>query len=281
MTLVVVAICVLVGIGLLGRILTRPALHVRGDMDYIALAIGGICLITGLLQGSVWLYHWAVARSIRHAPAAWMRDYHWPRAGINDGAALALLKNCAGMLVNGIWLAPFHWLAYNTPEARLAFLPLGILDIIWLVLLFFVLRQASRFFRFGAGRLIYGAVPYLLGERLEAVFVGSQVLAGTKAEAELRQVREKWETRRSFNRNETMLYTTKHYSDTRPLTISPSGRATLAFDLPPEGPSTYLGGAPQDILYWEVVVRVNRPGLDYEGIFLVPVYGAADGPLAA
>jgi hypothetical protein len=65
----------------------------------------------------------------------------------------------------------------------------------------------------------------------------------------------------------------EYYADT--LTFEQSGVSEgkdipLSFDLPSGGKSTNLESLP--CYYWEIEVTADTPGVDYNAVFILPVY---------
>ena len=63
----------------------------------------------------------------------------------------------------------------------------------------------------------------------------------------------------------------KLFTATHPISFDPTGSATVQFDVPKDAPGTQLSADPY--CYWEIVVSSKASGIDYEGTFLVPIYG--------
>ncbi len=214
----------------------------------------------------------------------WMWERAWDRAGARSmaparlGAPLAfavLLTAVAGMLavvaveVVGsttllVALAPFYaaavaaWGLWAWRAAKVASLR----------------RPYFRYARF----------PYFLGERLSGDLELDGIDDGSRGAVTLRCVRERRSDARRRRRvsRETLHEEVREFSPAsvaqRPVGLDAGeaqGGATrpvipVKFDLPDGDLATRLFGDP--VLRWELHARLERPGLDLEATFLVPVY---------
>jgi len=228
-------------------------------------------------------------RTSQGGPGAepWLADHPWRRQGALDesgrevrnallggglltavaaaAAAIFLPRAPAELvlvpaLVSGAFLAGGFW-----------FLAVGVLT---------VLRRA----RHGVPEVRFVRFPYFLGEPLEVALVreGAQVrLVGLHAR--LCCIEERWgaplgqgsdpvglATRRRLERVE-------RWSETRAVHGIFGARVPIRFDLPAPGPGV-LGTALSAELprYWELELWAELPGLDFQAVFLVPVYQRPD-----
>lgn len=151
-------------------------------------------------------------------------------------------------------------------------LVVGAFDLAFVLLLGFLVYRFLQRWHFGRARFYFEeGPPYYLGGELVGTFEGHPKLAhATRAEALLRAV-EEYLIRSADGTSSQVMRAL--YEDRAPLTIDAGGMAHVRFPLPADGPETCLSDIPTR--YWELVVRAEFPGPDYEGVFLVPVYRPA------
>jgi hypothetical protein len=89
-------------------------------------------------------------------------------------------------------------------------------------------------------------------------------------QAELNLVEESFVRSRSERRS-TPIWRSLHH-DARPFSLNAAGRARLTFDLPDDAPGNDLWAEPPR--YWELEVTARATGVDYRGLFMLPVYRA-------
>lgn len=95
-----------------------------------------------------------------------------------------------------------------------------------------------------------------------------------KGEFTLRCVKETWfSTRKERNASFEVVWKDTLVSKT-PYKYHPLEEVTLCFTPPNNLPSTNLKATPP--AYWELVAKLDCLGLNYEAIYLVPVYGVTD-----
>jgi hypothetical protein len=134
-------------------------------------------------------------------------------------------------------------------------------------------RHAVVLLKFGESRVVYGTVPLYAGERLRLHFEGGRLLENCPSlEAQLLCVEEFYER---AGENSRAVYE-QLYRDAVTFATGAAGTAQLGFDLPRDAPGTRLAvQAGEYPRYWELVVSANLPGIDYEGVFLLPIYAQA------
>lgn len=137
--------------------------------------------------------------------------------------------------------------------------------------------------RHGVAEVRFGRFPFFLGEPLEVTLVrdGAQVRL-TGLHARLTCVEEVWgrpmghaddpigrATHRSLERRD-------RWSETRPVRGTFGARVPIRFDLPPPGPGVSRTELSAQLpRYWELELWADLPGLDFQAVFLLPVYQRA------
>ena len=178
-----------------------------------------------------------------------------------------------------LFLAPFNALAFfgELPWwGRLGFGTVsGVFDLLAAYVLYRFGRALVQLLRYGSGGLRYGRFPFFLGEDLDVTLRPPGALPDGPLRATLRCVLERYENRGTRSRPSPTAVCYELYADEKMATVPPgvAGRAlgvVLSFRLPEDRPSTDLAEPP--LTYWELEVRGEGPGVDYEVTFLVPVY---------
>ena len=150
---------------------------------------------------------------------------------------------------------------------------LGIFDLITLALLLHGLRLVARRLRYGRTRVRLNTFPFYVGNTFDLAYEGGAALADLQGlSATLRCVEEQIETWGHGKGRTTRSVCYQVYGDERTFDTDPHGRAALSFGLPADLPGNRLLETPPT--YWELEVRAARPGVDYDGVFLMPVYRA-------
>jgi hypothetical protein len=205
--------------------------------------------------------------------AAWRYDYAWDHKGASDETfkrGLRVLRACALLI---FFLLPFH-LIFATVESSERWFLYAVLAVFDAVILIVFIRGAILLLKrrkFGSRRVHFDRFPYTTGSPLHLTFDGGHALANTKVELRLQSIREIWE-RSSAGRGSKSFVAELLHDDVQVVTTDERGSAVVRFPVPAGCEGTDLvGPIPR---YWELVASASVPGLDYEGIFLLPVYTA-------
>jgi len=207
----------------------------------------------------------------------WRRDYPWPLEFVRDDSTRSLRQQVTGLMLLLLFMVPFNYFGFagvrslrdlQEDQRWIPALVAGLFDLAFVILAIFLVYSLVRWWRFGRARFVFEeGPPFYLGGKLRGTFEGNPVLsAASKAEAILRGVEEYM----VGSGDDTHHVMRALYEDRKPLRINSMGMAHIEFDLPADGPETCLSDVPTR--YWELVVRAQMPGVDYEGVFLVPVY---------
>ncbi len=212
----------------------------------------------------------------------WRYDHRWNIHGTDDGSGGSLVRDA--MAVGGIifFLLPFHVLVYNDPPGDWGFIlygvVLGLFDLIVFISLSYVVYKLLRLLIFGRPRMIFQQFPYFTGQTMNLIFSGGKRLKKCKdLSAELHCIKEYYEWKDSGEDTSARHVNESIYRDSLYFSTDAAGMAQLSFLLPHNAVSTDLIGdpnssPPKSPHYWELVITMKRAGIDYEGIFLLPVY---------
>lgn len=238
--------------------------------------LGGFGLI--LPPGGVVLVLGAILAWTRPAPAALSG-----RSGelLDETGRRALrAMGRAGWIVL-VTFAVGAWGALLPPPVKphLVFLAAGIAAATTLVVLAHALLLGIRALRSGGARLLLRRVPIVQGQAFEARFRARRPLPPDgRVSVTLRCVEETFEvTTDGRGRHGTRNASIALHEETRAVgarEIEAGGREFDVRFVPPGGcPPTRLDAVSP--VYWELLVRVERPGLDDVLIFLLPVVATA------
>jgi hypothetical protein len=253
------------------------------DVPTWLLSWGGLMFI-----GAGGLFVWRAMQQVRWRARAqrfiepWRRDYPWPLEFMRDDSARSLRSQLVGLALLILFMVPFNYFGFSGVKSLrdllqdqrwVPALVAGLFDLAFVILFVFLIYSLVRWWRFGRARFVFEeGPPFYLGGKLLGVFEGNPALsAASNAEAILRGVEEYM----VGSGDDTHHVLQALYEDRKPLRINSMGMAHIEFDLPADGPETCLSDVPTR--YWELVVRVEKPGVDYEGVFLVPVYRKQQG----
>ncbi|HLX65025.1 MAG TPA: hypothetical protein VKX17_27390 [Planctomycetota bacterium] len=221
------------------------------------------------------------ARAQRYANEPWLADFAWDPQGISDAPRL-FGKWFFALAVSAV-LAPLTYILFVNPTMGWGmgrYIALGVIclfDFFALLLIGTAVVALIRRVKYGPSRLFFTQFPFHLGGPLSVNFTSARPIASFKSiRFTLRFVQEKITRRQTSRGSETQVTAYQTYADTllidEPGTSGPSGQAfPLSFDLP-DAPelATKLSGMPAQ--YWELEIHADTPGVDYEALFLLPVY---------
>jgi len=134
-----------------------------------------------------------------------------------------------------------------------------------------------RALKYGQSELRWKRFPFFLGEALEVEFVNAHGFGRFRSlTLTLRCIEERIESRG----DSTSVVCYELYADTVRMEEggeynAGDGALPLAFPLPADGRPTALSLHPP--VYWELEVKADTPGVDFETRFLVPVYAPPEG----
>jgi len=253
----------------------------RGVPGWMLGWVGGLFALSGAFVTAKAGRHLLWKRRARSLAFAWQRDYPWPAREASDAGAPGMRQHAAGVLVAVAILVPLNFgllLSFEKglpPGGILELIPLlglVLLDLLILLSLAYLVYRAVQRQRFGRSRLVFeNGPPLLLGGELRARLEVSPLLAAAhECTATLRAVHEYMQVSGDDHTHVAEVL----YEDSAPLEVSPTGSAQVRFALPANAPATSLAEPPTR--YWELVVGGKCTGIDFEAVFLLPVYATAD-----
>jgi hypothetical protein len=201
----------------------------------------------------------------------WWGDHRWNAAGTRQHPWLAALGGMAPIAYFALFLSPFHWWMATDPWIPGYFI-LGVFDLILIALLVVWFYGLLRVARYGASWIRFERFPFFLGETLDVRVGCRRGFAGLdKLTVTVRFV----ETRAESSDNKANLVGIQKWVEHRdidPRQLADANEVPISVTLPPGGNdrSTWLSENPPR--YWELEMKGEAPGVDFEARFLLPVY---------
>ncbi|HPF39705.1 MAG TPA: hypothetical protein P5081_02255 [Phycisphaerae bacterium] len=219
---------------------------------------------------------WSYRRSHRFPDSPWMFDYPWDESGETYSDIRPIKRGLLGLLILAGLAVPGHQIAMSEGRRALPFwIGSGVLDLVMLIVLFFLARSTLRLLRYGRSRVRFDRFPFRLGGRLDLTWLRPRGLNHCgPLKCTLRCIEEVFESAGDEGGQRIVAYAT--YQDEK--RIEPPmdrdvmcAEVPLSFDLPTGEFETRLRDHPPR--YWQLEVRAETPGVDYVARFLTPVYG--------
>ena len=150
-------------------------------------------------------------------------------------------------------------------------------DLVFVVLIFYVLYNFLKYAKYGSSKLRFSSFPYFLGNKFDATLVTSKPISTDDViHTTLRFIEEKYEIRGSGDNKSSQVVTYQIYAEEKKISTTPnyqygSLQIPISFDLPTgDQYKTQLSERPAK--YWELEVKAQTPGIDYKSSFLLPIY---------
>lgn len=267
------------GLGL--KIIPTDPAKVNGPY-WVPAATGVLFAMSGIW---IWSGAWreaAAKRRFRRAERMYpgdpaMRDFGWEKRGFAARRWRSAMRASTGAVLMIPLLAVVNWAVFANDAPLFVKLGIGVFDLILVLVVWTAALRIGRTIRFGGSRVLFTRFPYRLGEPVEIDWQPPVGLGrAEKGAFTLRCVRE---FRTSLGNNSR-----KHLAHERiwasvwelgeAMYFNPAQPVRLAFEAPEDLPSTRLHAS--DPIFWELEVKLERPGLDFVERYLVPVYERAE-----
>ena len=206
----------------------------------------------------------------------WLYDFHWRREGIAFSAFDDMLERLLAAMVWTTFLVPFAWVGMNVHGAWPFLAAVAIFGLLGLIFWFRWAQMLFDLVRYGNSFLIYESLPFALGGTLRARLRSPHhISAIDQLTLTLRCVQEKYVTSGTGDNRSTRVVCYELYKevttcDRDRLTGLAGNDIPIEFRLPADEPATNLAATPPT--YWEIEAKGKASGVDYEAVFLVPVY---------
>lgn len=205
------------------------------------------------------------------------QDYDWDPRGFAPARWKPAVQAIAGASFLSVFLSIFNWWAFFTRSEMMVKIVISILDFFLLLFLYQVVLRVGRAMKFGGSQIQYPEFPCRKPGSLKLRWkspAGS--FHANKGQFTLRCVEEFWVTTYSGRERRSQLVHEEIWSATRfldePHWFSRGEEVELQFDLFADTPSTNLRTTRP--VFWELEVKLEMPGLDFDERYLVPVYEA-------
>lgn len=201
-------------------------------------------------------------------------DYAWDTAGFAVPRWSRAIKGLAGAAGLSLFLSIFNYWAFGTKSPWMVKAVTLLFDLILVAVWFEAFLRLGRAVKFGGARVEFARFPYRLGEPVVARWCpAAAVVSARDGTFTLRCVEEWYEHRGSRKNRSAHLVQQEVWSATARLaakTFTPGETVELRFEPPADAPPTQLSaGKPT---FWELEVKLDLPGLNFQELYLVPVY---------
>jgi len=246
---------------------------------WVIVLFGSVFVLIGTLVAvTTFMAERRKAKAKKVPPSiAYQYEHSWSPDGVGDDTGRTILKTLSSFVLLGGFLVPFHGILYyfifikKEDGKWIAYIFLGIFDFILLAMILSVIYLLIRRLRFGKTRVRFSDFPYYLGQTMKVDLEGGRKLKNLpRINVTLRCIEEVLERRGSGKNSTAQIICYQLYENKLECHTDVEGRASISFELPENIPGTQLTKNPPT--YWELVVDADLPGIDYEGVFLVPVY---------
>lgn len=255
---------------------------------WILGAFGSVFALVGLFVSVVGVQGWVTGRRRQalldaHPDEPW-REHDWDEREAHDRSTgpLAMFAIAAFMT---LFLSMFNYVLFVDPKAS-AEAPCfakGIIllfDAVCVALWGYAFYLLGRRLKYGRAKVRYNEFPLVAGRPLRITLELPSTLSGFESlKATLRCAEQVWETSETSEPGESSkrtLVTYELWRQEMTLTADEVGRdASFTFELPEDAPPTALHANPPR--FWEVQLDAETPGIDYHGLFLLPVYRLPKG----
>lgn len=248
----------------------------HGVPELIGLLLGVLFAIAGMsfvVHGIMGIRVQRRVERLRstHVREPWVWDHPWDERGSRDesGWRIGRVVWCSGFLA--LFAIPFNWVGFLSPERPVIFAMVAVLmDCLLVGCVWRAMYLIGQRAKYGPMMLRFRRFPFRPGGEVEVHMARPARLAGIEAPvAVLRCVQERYDMRGGGEDRSQMVVAYELWSDRQAATFR-WGEFVWRFALPEGVPGTALSERPPR--YWELELRVEMPGVDFGGTFLVPVY---------
>lgn len=238
---------------------------------------GGGLLVWGTVLQSQRLKRRRRAEADRHPGSEVFADYPWDPLGVRKSPWPAAVKAIATSLFLAFFLIPFNWWAWFSAEGVAMVRGIVVLfDLLLLLSCYEALRRLLAALKYGPSGLEYATFPARTGGRVELRWLPPSGLEGaTRVRFVLRGVEEWQEVHGAGKNRSVQLIHEQLWAATRtsegPVVCRSGFPVELAFEVPASAPGSRLSAAGK-IVFWELAVSAEAPGVDFQESYLVPVY---------
>ena len=204
----------------------------------------------------------------------WLWDYAWEPLGISENKRKEVINAFVAMVVFILFLSPFNWWAFYSGEITPIWLK-GVVIVFDLIILFVAynfLRKLSQYLKYGDSRLRFKEFPFILGNQMVVSLHGAPPQFDVMR-MNLRFIEEAYEESGSGRNRSQDVVCYQVYGEEKVLRSHDAGasKIVMAWQLPEDSEfTTQLSVRPAK--FWELEIKAETPGVDYESRFLLPIY---------
>lgn len=250
--------------------------------NWVLALIGVIFAVSGLLVWSMVLQErlLVIRRQImaaRHPRSEVYADYPWDLKGITKSTWEPVGKSLGATMFFAVFLAPFNWWAWLSEAGELMVkVIVSVFDLCLLLSAIELVRRILVAVKYGKSRLEYEMFPILTGLPAEfRWFAPAGLERATRITFVLRCVEEWMESRGTGKQRSTILIHEQLWAAIRktegPVDCPSNCLISLSFDVPATAPGSNLSEKLR-IIFWELEVCAEAPGVDFQERYLVPIY---------
>jgi hypothetical protein len=215
------------------------------------------------------------AAARRHGASPALADHPWDTRGYTPPRWGPAVKGIAAAAFLTLFLSMFNWWAWIAGGPWMVKIIVSLFDLILVLVWWKAVLTFARAVRFGGSRLAFGRFPYPPRETLSLRWMPPRGIGrAERGSFTLRCVEEYYEERGSGKNRSRSLAHDELCAEVQafdaPQSFMPGRPVELRFNLPADARPTAL--AADRPVFWELEVKLARPGLDFEAWYLVPVY---------
>ncbi|HUL72224.1 MAG TPA: hypothetical protein VLT86_03935 [Vicinamibacterales bacterium] len=247
---------------------------------WVLIALGVTQASAGLLVwGMAWRQFAAdrrrIAAASAHPEEPALADYPWDPSGFDVPRWHGVARFVGGAAFFTTFISVFNYWAFATESPVMVKLVTSLFDLVTLVVWWQAAIHVGRALKFQGTRITYDRFPY---RRSMPVVIHWQPAAGIRGAHRgsftLRCVEEAYEQSGSGNNRQRALVHDQLWAQVLGFDAAhefdPGEDVALSYTLPADAqPTSFAGSTPR---FWELEVKLDRPGLDFVETYLVPVY---------
>lgn len=207
------------------------------------------------------------------------KDHVWDRERFEVSGWRTVVEAAVSVIFISMFLFPFNWFCFSEHgEFRtnvLAKIAVAVFDVAGALCWFHFFKRLLHQRKFGATRVEFARFPFRVGEPVALRFVPPQSVKAMNSASFMLRCVEEW-LERTERRDPTAgrIVWSAHWNGTWHLDDASAffrGEVIeLTFDPPADLPPTSLSTPRQ--VFWELIVKLDVDGLDFEEVYLVPIY---------
>jgi hypothetical protein len=274
---------VVIGLGVMA--MSLGYLPLEGEINgppQLLTVFGGVFAAAGLGLSWAGIAGMARARAARkrkeeHPLEPWFWDHGWDSRWATHGSLKPAIHAFGFFFFLAAFLSMFHWWAFFSDEGPMVVkIVVVVFDLVALAVLYSAVYQLFQYFKYGQSRLHFARFPFRPGRHIEGgLELSRKVSAAPSISLTLRYIEEVTETTGSGKNRSSQqvlycLHEVKQELSASQFDLEGRGEIPISIRLPEGNFANRLIETPRR--YWELEVKAETPGIDYDAKFLLPVY---------